>query len=983
MRLLAAILFAVSISVNYSDAAIYIGDERIQAYEIGGRPAIHVESLPAFGFDILWDSREWTLRVSDRRMYSGVFAGASPYEGGFFTFWDGEAWVNRFYARAEIEPPAQSAGVAGALADSDIRFVLNGKDIPAHSADGRSFFLLEDMEANGYIIDHSNGRTSIRAQKFQIKQSDIGPINAVGIHTAHIHMNPSAHERIAFIPLVDGIPIHTARPYALMPSRGRLRQNAPVYVPLAATIEALGHFWSWDAVNHIFMIHGGPLSFEPSTNHELGDLAETPDLFEVWLSIEVESGDDESRLFAAYVHNEVVYVSLAQIASALNLAVSPDGNGLLSECSFGRYPGITILAPPKYGMIAPFSDELFRVALGGQLLVPHRAEARWVDGAWGLIDRQGQEVIAPRFDGIGLWGSWQHGFPHILSFLDGDLHGLLDQHGNIIAPAKFSWINEFSEGLAAVRYGPESERGGLWGFIDTEGNMVVPPMFEVALDFNGGLAMVQSSKQSSDQSGGLWGLVNTLGEVVVPPRYDQIWPWTLPVVDLTDRIAVRYGGLWGFIDPSGVEIVPPRFTWADAFAGGYARVNIGGYSAEWGGVAGGLWGVIDIYGNEIIPIRYCWISNITDGAARVNVGGRVQQRGPGDSDFSVDIIGGLWGLVDNAGNEILPPQFDHIRPIENGLAMVNKGGELDLWRRFSGGLWGLIDTEGNEITPIKYSGMSMFDDMILVNIGSEVNDWGDLSGGLWGMLDPSGREIVPLRYDMIRPLQDILSLDFVDTGGITGFNLAWGYAGQQLSAVNLGGLWGIADHMGNEIAPPIFADIQVTNENMIMVNFGGEVTQWDIVGGLWGLIDTAGNEVVPPMYDGLGAFTHGVFRDGLMIVRTGGKSGLINTHGVEILPPQFDEIRQLGHGMSKAFADGLWSLIDPSGNILTPPAFDEISHFTEGLAVIRTNFLRGIIDTSGNIVVPPGYGDIRLFDGGVAALSRDGLWGLIRIDVGF
>lgn len=79
------------------------------------------------------------------------------------------------------------------------------------------------------------------------------------------------------------------------------------------------------------------------------------------------------------------------------------------------------------------------------------------------------------------------------AFLDNStgLYGFLDENWNIVIPARYDAVHEFSENLAAVMlYGDSNEK--LWGFIDKDGNMVIEPRFQNEPDdFHEGFTIVQ------------------------------------------------------------------------------------------------------------------------------------------------------------------------------------------------------------------------------------------------------------------------------------------------------------------------------------------------------------------------------------------------------------------------------------------------------------------------------------------------------------
>ncbi len=63
-------------------------------------------------------------------------------------------------------------------------------------------------------------------------------------------------------------------------------------------------------------------------------------------------------------------------------------------------------------------------------------------------------------------------------------------------------------------------------------------------------------------------------------------------------------------------------------------------------------------------------------------------------------LGGKWGFVDKAGQEVVPCRYDEVRDFEYGgpMAAVQLGGK-----------WGFVDEEGQEVVPCRYDEVRDFD----------------------------------------------------------------------------------------------------------------------------------------------------------------------------------------------------------------------------------------------------------------------------------
>ena len=79
------------------------------------------------------------------------------------------------------------------------------------------------------------------------------------------------------------------------------------------------------------------------------------------------------------------------------------------------------------------------------------------------LDPECPERVRPFSDGLAA-------FRHIKK----RRYGFIDKAGRIVCQPDFLEVQDFSEGMAAVKV---EDNGGRWGFIDTSGRMVIPPKF--------------------------------------------------------------------------------------------------------------------------------------------------------------------------------------------------------------------------------------------------------------------------------------------------------------------------------------------------------------------------------------------------------------------------------------------------------------------------------------------------------------------------
>jgi hypothetical protein len=129
-----------------------------------------------------------------------------------------------------------------------------------------------------------------------------------------------------------------------------------------------------------------------------------------------------------------------------------------------------------------------------------------VGNRWGYINRKGTIAIEPQFAYVE---EFSEGLAAVDSDGDGFYDGYIGASGEIVLKPAYNYLDSFSEGLAMVdQDGPE----GVQGYIDKTGATVVEPAYIYARNFREGLAAVKK-----DDSG--WGYIDKTGQFVIKPKY--------------------------------------------------------------------------------------------------------------------------------------------------------------------------------------------------------------------------------------------------------------------------------------------------------------------------------------------------------------------------------------------------------------------------------------------------------------------------------
>ena len=473
------------------------------------------------------------------------------------------------------------------------------------------------------------------------------------------------------------------------------------------------------------------------------------------------------------------------------------------------------------------------------------------------------------------------------------------------------------------------------------------------------------------------------------------------VTDLLDGewFRINHEGMIGYMKAdylaeAAVRMVAPlKYDYAGAFHEGMAIVGYGSWTpgVEIGEFYSGRYGVIDKAGQEIVPPdTYTIVRDFSEGMAAVCDGEWID-------DYSYE---GKWGFIDKTGTEIIPLKYDYADSYSEGLAVIRIGDD-------SKGKYGFIDKEGNEvIQPIYDYAESFSEGLAVVRIGGPY-------GNQWGFVDRDGREVIPLHYSWAK--------------GFSGGRASVANTTEKLdNGYTYESQWGVIDKDNKEMAPFIYDAAWNYPGGMTIVYDDSERVKTEYLSrGKYGIIDKMGNEIVPLIYDGVFSFSENVALvclggwenseeriNSLYYFR--GKFGFVDRSGNEVIPlGKYDYAESFSEGLAvigigdwmnvgwEAFAffnlehllDGKFGFIDRSGNVIISAKYDGVGSFSNGMAAVcikgnseyRSDNRWGFIDKSGNEVVPlvfqfNPYGYKPCFSEGLAAVELNGKWGFIAID---
>lgn len=115
---------------------------------------------------------------------------------------------------------------------------------------------------------------------------------------------------------------------------------------------------------------------------------------------------------------------------------------------------------------------------GAQIISAYQEDAAIIrlEGKFGLINRQGYEIVAPVYDNIHLFNK---GYAAVSK---NGKWTFVNKQGKRLTPLRYDWVGSFEQGMAAVMIDDQ------WGLLNEQGFEVVPTAYQaVKLDQDGNI----------------------------------------------------------------------------------------------------------------------------------------------------------------------------------------------------------------------------------------------------------------------------------------------------------------------------------------------------------------------------------------------------------------------------------------------------------------------------------------------------------------
>lgn len=290
---------------------------------------------------------------------------------------------------------------------------------------------------------------------------------------------------------------------------------------------------------------------------------------------------------------------------------------ILSVCPFVSAAGYSVICEPQYNMAESFENSVTKVSK---------------DSKWALADTTGKAITAFSWDAIGDTVS------DYIPAKRGELWGYISTTGKTLIPFEFTQAGCFKDGIALVK-----TLEGDYAFINTSGSILFKSPFSYSFSPSGGAIC-----GSID---GLYGFCDTMGEIIISPKFEMAYDFS------EGYAAVRVDGKWGYINTDGSYHIKPTYDYAGSFINGFAVC-----------ITSGKYGIINKKGVKTSASNFDYIAS------------------PDENGRFPAKRGVISGYINSNGEWLMQTDYDYCYRFTNGVARVYKDG-----------LWGYIDEAGNEI----------------------------------------------------------------------------------------------------------------------------------------------------------------------------------------------------------------------------------------------------------------------------------------------
>lgn len=321
-----------------------------------------------------------------------------------------------------------------------------------------------------------------------------------------------------------------------------------------------------------------------------------------------------------------------------------------------------------------------------------------------------------------------------------------------------------------------------------------------------------------------------------------------------------------------------------------------------------------------------------------------------------------WGLIDTAGNYVVPTIFYNLYEWKEGMLRISKKkSDVSLrdgnWLNLYNGQYGFINHQGEFINNTYYDYALDFKEEYAAVV----------KNNRWGFISKNGKLVIDYFFQKIFSFQEgFCAAQLNDKWGFIDKKGNWSIEpvydsvqsfNHRLAVVEKAGCHFIINRSGDIITetPKSYPWVVVKSENIILYG----TTCGDIGQRNYGFMDIGGNIKTDPVFfiEDEYFFDLYDFSEGLLIVSNEEEEyGYLDSMGDLVIPCQFEEASPFENGYAVVTKDGVQYLLDKEGSLLENKIhensyFDEALDFNEGLAAARFGAKWGFINEQNEVVI--------------------------------
>lgn len=343
----------------------------------------------------------------------------------------------------------------------------------------------------------------------------------------------------------------------------------------------------------------------------------------------------------------------------------------------------------------------------------------------GVVNQNGKIVIPAKYQSIDI-------FDDCFICTLNDKMGVLNSNNKTIIPFDFDYIAYKEEFLV--------KRDEKIGVISKKGGNVIPIIYDRLSICADGYIVSKNNK---------YGFLNKKNKMQIDFLYDDLGQNNIAYSD--NRIVYKLNGKYGYLDQNGEVVIPAIYQNAHSFINGRAIVYTDKFA-----------GTINVNGEfEIKPDKYNAIFDYSDIGGYYVWGKQYNSLISFNGDTLITNINDdflfsknatiivaknqKYGLFTNYGKCIIPIEYDGIDYMgDNGLIPVLKNGK-----------WGFVNKNNEIVIDYKFIGrMSYFSEGVAVFYSDKFSTMGRFTSQKAGYINQNGAIVIPPKFDDAGPFKN-------------------------------------------------------------------------------------------------------------------------------------------------------------------------------------------------------------------------------------